>query len=565
MTDRPIKILLIEDNPGDALLIQRMLSKAKDSSFEVEWADHLSKGLEGLARGGIDVILLDLGLPDSQGHETLASVYAQAPVIPIVILTGLDDEAVAMEALKKGAQDYLVKGTSIANALVHSIRYAIERQRGQKERLDYVTGHDPLTGLPNRSLFTDSLDRCLSESADKARHATVLSLCVPCLKDILRLYGHEVYKTVLLEVAKRLKYQASDIVGKGCTAEPIAFMGEGEFAIALPGVYSTQEALKWAKHILGALSMGIVVNGQEISLTGCIGIGLTPINGKDGETLLRKAHTAMSQAGAKGVDKVCLYTPEIDVEVSKKWELEKDLRTALKHGEFILHYQPVIKLVTGQKDGVEALLRWKKADKMVSPMEFIPFAEETGLIIPIGEWVVYTACAQIKDWQDRGYSPVRVSVNLSPSQFAQPNLLEMVKTILKEVGLSGTRLGLEVTESTAMRDIQKNVEILRAFKEMGTYVAIDDFGTGYSSLAWLQRLPINALKIDRSFINYVPTDPNNNKLVEGIVTMAHNLGLETIAEGVEKAEQKDFLHSVNCDKAQGYLFSRPVPAEDIMK
>lgn len=565
MTAETIRLLLVEDNPGDARLVMKMLAGVTEVSFEVEWTDRLSKGLERLAGGGIDVILLDLGLPDSQGHETLASVHTNAPEIPIVILTGLDDEAVTMEALKKGAQDYLVKGTLIADALVHSIRYAIERQRGQKERLDYVTGHDPLTGLPNRRLFTDSLDRCLSKSADKVRHAAVLSLCVPYLKDILRLYGHEVYKTVLLDVAKRLKYQASDIVGKRCTAEPIAFMGEGEFAIALPDVYSTQEALKWAKHILGALSVGIVVNGQEISLPGCIGISLTPINGRDGETLLRKARTAMSHVMAKCVDKVCLYTPEIDVEVSKKWGLEKDLRTALKNGEFILHYQPVIKLASGQKNGVEALLRWKKADKMVSPMEFIPFAEETGLIIPIGEWVVYTACAQIKDWQDRGYSPVRVSVNLSPSQFAQPNLLEMVKTILKEVGLSVTLLGLEVTESTAMRDVQKSVEILLAFKEMGTYLAIDDFGTGYSSLAWLQQFPINALKIDRSFINYVTTDPNSNKLVEGIVAMAHKLGLETIAEGVEKAEQKDFLHSINCDKAQGYLFGRPVPAEDIMK
>ncbi len=561
MTNETKKLLLVEDNPGDARLIQEMLAEVQGTPFKLTHVDYLSWGLEALSRGGIDLVLLDLVLPDSYGLETFVRVRSHAPEVPIVLLTGLDDETTAIRAVKEGAEDYLVKGNINSKELVRSIRYAIEQHRAKKERLDYVASHDPLTGLPNSGSFIEHLNQYLVQIGRNVHPVAIFYVHLDGLKNVWELFGSENYRAVLLNIVERLK--SCIRVTEGTSLDAIARTGEDEFALLLTEISSTQDAVKWARRILDMMSEAIVVSGREFSVACNVGVSLYPINGGSGETLLRKAATAMSQAIAKGKNVFCFYTPEIGIKASDRWELETNLRTALKHNEFSVYYQPVVDLATRRIVAMEALVHWNKDGRLISPMEFIPLAEETGLIIPIGEWALYTACIQNKAWQEMGCNPVCVTVNLSPLQFKQPNLVEMVKTVLKEVGLDGPRLGLEVSESVVMKDIEESISTLRALKETGIRLVVDNFGMDHSSLTYLQRLPVNALKIDRAFMSLVTA--NYSMPIRAIIAMAKGLKLETIAEGVETTEQMVFLHSLKCDKAQGYLFSRPVPAEEATK
>jgi EAL domain-containing protein (putative c-di-GMP-specific phosphodiesterase class I) len=309
------------------------------------------------------------------------------------------------------------------------------------------------------------------------------------------------------------------------------------------------------------MSHPVALGEQDLCITSSIGICLYPDDGATPEVLMKHADTAMYHAKSQGKDNFQFYADKMNIHATERLALERDLRAALNRGEFLMHYQPQVTLDDGKICGAEALLRWQHNDQMISPAEFIPAAEESGLIIPVGEWVLQTVCLQNKVWQTRGFPPLRVAVNLSTRQFRQKGLAELIGGLLQDIGLDPRCLELELTEGAAMQNPEEAAAILKALKKTGIHISIDDFGTGYSSLSYLKKFPLDTLKIDQSFVRDITTDPNDAAIVQAVIAMAHGLGLKVLAEGVETQEQAAFLHLHKCDMAQGYYFGRPMPAE----
>ena len=549
-------VLLIEDNPGDARLIKEMLAEEPAPSFPVTCADRLSRGFEMLSSGKVDLLLLDLSLPDSHGLETFAKVYAHSPKVPIIVLTGNDDHALALAAVKAGAQDYLFKGRLDRELLVRSMQYSIERKRYQ-EALEHHANYDALTGLPNRNLLHDRLKQAVFAQ----RHAHPIAIAFVDLdhfKIINDSLGHTLGDKLLATIAERLHSTVRD-------GDTVARLGGDEFILVLNDQTKEDVIFRAMQRILNTVSAPMVIDGRELCITCSAGVSLYPQDGTDAETLLRNADAAMYQAKERGRNNFQFYTSEMNALVSERLALEHSLRRALERNELLLHYQPKVDLASGLIIGAEALVRWQHPEwGLIFPQRFIPIAEETGLIVPIGEWVLRTACMQNRRWQDAGLPPVTVSVNVSARQFRQPTLVKSVGQILSETGLRPEHLEMELTESMVMHNVEAAIAILKRLKDFGVRLSVDDFGTGHSSLSYLKRLPIDTLKIDQSFVNHIghPYEPDDGVLARAIISLGHTLRLKVIAEGVETDAQLRFLKTHQCDEVQGYYFGKPMPAEE---
>jgi diguanylate cyclase (GGDEF)-like protein len=359
---------------------------------------------------------------------------------------------------------------------------------------------------------------------------------------------------------KAVSHELSGVLREGDT---VARVGGDEFTLLLPAINGEADAVVIAERILETIKRPRLVDGQEFSVTTSIGITIFPQDGADVHTLLRNADTAMYRAKERGRDNFQLYTPAMNASVMQRLALENDLRHAVERGELLLHYQPVADVPSGQIVGAEALLRWDHPQRgRLDPDSFIPLAEETGLIVPVGEWVLRAACRQAKVWQDAGYSPIRLSVNLSARQLHHKDLTDLVTSVLRGSGLAPEWLRLEITEGDVMSNVEFIISVLHRLRDMGVSISVDDFGTGYSSLSYLKRFPIDSVKIDRSFVRDLATDPSDAAIVTTVIAMARNLNLRVVAEGVETAEQLDFLRRRDCDEYQGYLISPPVPAHE---
>jgi diguanylate cyclase (GGDEF)-like protein len=594
MNGDAIKILLIEDNPGDARLIKYMLAEAQGPTCDLEWVDCLRAGLDRLAAGGIDLVLLDLGLPESVGLDTLRRMQEQAPSVPtLVVLSGLNDENIALQAVQMGAQDYLVKGRVDGSLLMRSIRYAMERsqakealqqahtqleqrvlertvelveanarlrveiaERGQaEERIRYMAHYDALTNLPNRTLLQDRLRQALSFSRRNGTRVAVLFIDLDYFKHINDSLGHQVGDSLLQMVAVRLQQCLRE-------GDSVARLGGDEFVLCLPLQGDSSDAAMIAQKVLDVLDRPFIVEGHELHVSGSIGISLYPEDGTDVKTLMRTADTAMYDAKEKGRRNYQFFTPSLNQAAQQRMALESRLRQALAKEEFAVYYQPQVDMETGAILSAEALLRWEQPGKApVSCGDFIAIAEETGLILPIGEWVLRQACRQLKQWHDRGHSALHIAVNLSPRQFYQRDFLPDISGILRETALPADALDLEITESLLLQRNKNNLAMLNQLSSMGIQLSVDDFGTGYSSLAYLQRFPVHALKIDQSFVRDIGQDSNDTALVAAIIAMAHSLHLKVLAEGVETAQQISFLKSHGCMTGQGFYYSKAVPAD----
>lgn len=431
-----------------------------------------------------------------------------------------------------------------------------ERKRAE-DRLDHLAHYDSLTGLPNRLLFYERVGAALSSASKVSGAVAIVLLDLDRFKDVNDTLGHDVGDLAMQSVSRRL----GKCCGAGATA---ARMGSDEFALLLPDLREGLAAESAARRILHDLSQPITVAGHEVHITASLGLSVYPSDGDDAATLLKNADIALLRAHSHGGNTFQFVTSDLSAQAAEQTGLKNRLRKAIEQQEFRVHYQPIFDLASGRPVAVEALVRWAHPELgVLRPQRFVPLAEETGLILPLGEWVLYAACAQNRAWQKAGFSPVRMGVNLSALQFQQPDLIETIALVLKSTGLEARYLELEITESAAMADMDNTVEVLRRLSDLGISIAIDDFGTGYSSLSYLKKFPIQQLKIDRGFVQDVPADEDNAAIVRAVVTMAHGLDLLAVAEGVETAEQLHFLREVGCDAGQGFYFMQPVPPEEI--
>ncbi|MGE5027472.1 MAG: putative bifunctional diguanylate cyclase/phosphodiesterase [Betaproteobacteria bacterium] len=448
--------------------------------------------------------------------------------------------------------------TLLAEKSVH-LEKSLRTHKVAEQHLAQVTNYDTLTGLPNRSLFRDRLDHAMSRSARNSEMVAVMLLDIDNFKSINDTLGHDLGDQLLQETSERLQH---------CVLEDdtLARLGGDEFAIILEGLAEIDEVAQVAQKILDDFVRPFALSGHEIYVTPSLGVTIYPLDGEDSESLIKNADTAMYRAKEHGRNNYRFYTADMNKLAVERFALEGKLRRALERGEFVLHYQPQVDIRSGRVVGVEALLRWNHPERgLVPPNEFIPLLEENHLIVSVGEWVLRTACAQSRAWQEAGLPPLRMGVNLSARQFRQENLVEMVEAILLETRISPKLLELELTEGMLMESTKATSATLDRLKENGVQIAIDDFGTGYSSLSYLKRFPIDRLKIDRSFVRDVIADANDAAIVVAIISLGRSLGLNVIAEGVEAKDQLDFLDVQKCDEYQGYHFSRPLPAEEIAR
>jgi diguanylate cyclase (GGDEF)-like protein/PAS domain S-box-containing protein len=430
-----------------------------------------------------------------------------------------------------------------------------EQRKRSEERVQYLATHDGLTGLPNRVMFNELLHIAVETARRYERQFAVMFIDLDRFKVINDTLGHEAGDILLKEMAVRLK---------GClrSSDVIARLGGDEFVVMVQEVQTREQVASIARKIIAATLQPVTIFKQECRVTASIGIAFCPADGEDPQELMKNADMAMYLAKDQGKNNFQFYAEEIQTRGIERLMLETHLRRALELDELSLHYQAKLDLQTGTVSGAEALLRWNSAELgAVSPAQMIPVAEETGLIVPIGRWVLRTACAQNMAWQAAGLPPLTMAVNLSSRQFADPHLLQDIADILKETGMPPNLLELEITETMLMRDVDNAVQTLKAIKALGVRIAIDDFGTGYSSLAQLKTFPIDTLKVDRSFIRDLPLDADDRSMTEAIIAMGKNLSLTIIAEGVETIEQQTFLRDHACDEMQGFYFARPVDAE----
>ncbi|HUE10590.1 MAG TPA: EAL domain-containing protein [Steroidobacteraceae bacterium] len=686
-----LHILLIQDDAAGAKIVRDALANSRDQEFSVEWVRTCAQALARLAgvedlpptkAGAIAAVLVDLRLPDIWGIDCFNLLFDAAPQVPILILSTLEDEAVAKLAVHRGAHDYLLQdlmdgyllpktlagmidGASNTEALfdekeraqvtlnsigdavistdisdrvtflnivaeqltgwpraeaigrkleeifrvvdadtrmtppdpmvlatrenktvalmpncllirrdgvetaiedsaapIHNRRgqvtgavmvfHDVSRARAQSAKMAHLAQHDSLTDLPNRSLLNDRLDRAIALAHRHNKILALLYLDLDRFKHINDSLGHAVGDRLLQSVANRLRdcIRASDTVSR---------QGGDEFIILLSELVHVQDAAVCAEKILQSVRAPYFVDVHELNVTASIGIVVYPTDGIESEALLQNADFAMYEAKNRGRNNFQFYRLDLNSSASERQSLESSLRHALQRDEFTLYYQPSVNLATRTIAGVEALVRWRHPTRgIILPTQFIPIAEESGMIVPIGRWVLREACRQTKAWLDAGLSPIRLAVNISAVELRSKEFLESVKASLSETGFDPHYLELELTETFLMQDSRSAALVLRALKDLGVKLALDDFGTGYSSLSYMKRFPIDTLKVDRSFVRDLTTDADDARIVNAVINMGKSLHMGVVAEGVETRDQFEFLQEHRCPEAQGYFFSHPL-------
>ena len=554
----PLHILLVEDSPLDAALVTEQLrDAAAENPIRLSRTETVQEAARLLRTEAPDCVLLDLTLPDATGLEALAQLHSIAPDVPIVVFSGVDGEELAVRAVAEGAQDYLVKGQASGGLVLRSVRYAVERKQSELQLAELALT-DALTGLPNRTRLMDRVAHALHRTERSRSIVALLFLDLDRFKLVNDSLGHAAGDRLLIAIAERLRAAVRP-------ADTVARFGGDEFVVLCEDLHDAAEAEIVVGRIHAALEAPVLVEGHEIVPAASIGVAVSRSAADPPDRLLRDADAAMYRAKAEGRGHVH-FAEEMLEGAQRRLRLETELHRALRAGELELHYQPQIDLTSRGRTvvGAEALLRWNHPRRgLVGPSEFIGAAEETGLIRPIGAWVLREACRQLAAWDAAGVGDGRLvmSVNLSPVQLRDAGIVEAVRDALAANALAPERLCLEITESVLLDPSSGAVDRVRRLRELGVHMALDDFGTGYASLSLLTAVKIDTLKIDRSFVQEMISDEASHRIVNAVAGLAKALGLEVVAEGVEDLTLAGDLAGLGCGRAQGFAFAQPlVPA-----
>ena len=555
--------MMVDDEPVMLEIVQALLEEEGYRHF-VSLGDS-TQAVDKLISADPDILLLDLDMPEVDGFEVLKRVRMidNYQHLPVIILTASENPDNKLKALELGATDFLSKPVD-PSELALRVRNTLAAKAYQ----DHLTYYDNLTGLPNRKLFIDHLGKGVGQAKRENRSLVLLEIGLDHFQNINESLGVRGGDYILQTVAERLLgvLRSSDVVGRSNNKLPIentARTGGDEFSVVMYGVNSVENASVVSSRVLEAVKQPFTVDGDDVYLTASIGIAVYPDDGDEADTLIKHAASAQDVAKTQGRDKYQFFSSEMETRSRAITKMVSDLRTALEEQQFELYYQPQVDASNGSVVGMESLIRWfHPEDGMVSPLDFIPVAEEMGMIVPIGEWVLNEACHSASEWISSGHSGLRVSVNVSAKQFLDPGFKTSIISALKSSGLDPRCLVLEITESMLMGDIDQLAVLLQDIKKLGVSFSLDDFGTGYSSLSYLKKFPIDELKIDRSFLLEVPANNDDNSIVRAIIAMANSLGQKVLAEGVEDDKQLEFLRQHDCDTIQGFYFSKPLNRAD---
>lgn len=566
----PWKVLMVDDSPEvhevTRLVLRSMHYLGRPLQFISGFSAAEGRELIQLHPDAA-VILLDVVMEtDDAGLELVKFIREQIgnDLIRIILRTGQPGMAPEETVISQyDINDYKNKAELSDDRLVNSLILALrsyerlymeyqQRQEGER-RIEYLAYYNVLTGLPNRTLLLDRITQAVQTAARNNWYVAVLYMDLDQFKTVNDSLGHNFGDLLLKAVAQRLR-------GLMRSEDTVAHIGGDEFVAVLPNLKDHINSSVVAQKILQEIQVSYLIEQQELHITSSIGISIFPNDGSDGLSLLRTADTAMYQAKASGRNAYEFFTPEMTARAQETLRISNNLRHAIERKEFVLHYQPQMDLATGRIVGAEALIRWQHPEwGLVYPGKFIGVAEDTGLIQPMGEWVLREACRQNKEWQLAGLPPIDIAVNLSAKQFDHNHIVRLTNEVLSESGLEPKYLELEVTESIIMQNVEQAISVMNTLKAIGVKLSIDDFGTGYSSLSYLKRFPLDKLKIDQSFVRDIEADGDDAAIVTAIIGLAKSLNLRVIAEGVEKKLQLDFLRNGDCDEMQGYFFSKPIP------
>ncbi len=556
-------VMIVDDEELNIEVTQVHLEAAGYTKFVTTSEPMEALGL--LAERRPDVLLLDLMMPGISGFEIMAKMRERNVLqdVPTIVLTASTDAATKLKVLELGATDFLAKPVDASELLLR-----LKNTLAAKAYRDRLANYDLLTGLPNRQTFMDRLSWALRYSARYGTTGAVLHIALDKFRQVNEALGPAVGDTVLASVARRLEQclRTTDTVGIAGQSGPqqsLSRLSGDEFTVVLPVLGPTDDAARIAARVLSAIAQPLQVSGHEIALTASVGIAVFPADGQEIDCIVKNAGAAMHHAKKSGKNTYRFYAAELNARALQKLSLANELRKALERDELRLYYQPKVDVTTGEVCGAEALVRWQHPERgLVPPNEFIALAEENGLIVALGNWVMRAACRQSVAWQSAGYTVPRIAVNVSSHQIRERGLPETFRAILGDTGAQAVNLTVELTEGVVMDNTQANVDALNELKAMGFKLSIDDFGTGYSSLSYLHRLPLDELKIDRSFVMEIKTLEDRAAIITAIIAMAHSLGLRVVAEGVETEVQLALLRTKACDEFQGYLKSKPLPADE---
>ncbi|NVJ59519.1 MAG: EAL domain-containing protein [Gammaproteobacteria bacterium] len=554
MNNEEINVLLIDDDIVDIRLVKALLKKVKHTRFKVEHICDVNDARLHLAADNHDVYLMDYYLGESDGLELIREARRIGKTTPIIVITGAESEEVDEQVMNAGAADYLPKEELSASLLDRTIKHALERTRYIK-KLEYLANRDPLTNLANRAMFEEHLERTLAISKRRNQKFAVLLLDLDRFKEINDTLGHNIGDMLLSIVANRL----TELMRK---EDIIARIGGDEFTILLSQVENSESVVAICNKILTHLTKPTPINESSLFVSTSIGVAMFPDNADTPIGLMQKADLALYKAKTLGKNNFQFFSEELRTKLQYETEIEKALRLEINTPAFSMYYQPQYNLLDNRLDGFEALIRWDSTVLgKIPPEQFIPIAEKSGLILELGDWIIETVCRQLHEWNKAGYRDLNIAINMSPKQLKKPNFYTHLNEQIIKYNLVPGKLTLELTESIFIDASEHNIGFFKHLKQSGISLALDDFGTGYSALAYLKNFPLDKLKIDRSFVSGPSVGQQEEVINQAIISLAHGLNMQVIAEGVETKEQANLLMQQGCDLAQGLYFNEPLNAE----